>query len=140
MLLGSIGQKAEVTDTHEAIGEHVEEKAAYKFLGIEGHRFQPVFVSLRAKSGLDPISISHTFPTPFLTPFLHFHFSFLTPFPFRLDPISSFPCLTPFPISTQRLVRPTLVATGKMKLEDVQEFLDAAYEKARFSKKRTAER
>jgi len=27
-----------------------------------------------------------------------------------------------------------------MKLEDVQEFLDAAYEKARFSKKRTAER
>ena len=141
MLLGSIGQKAEVTDTHEAIGEHVEEKTADELFGIEGHRFQPVFVSLRAKSGLDPISISHTFPTPFLTPFLHFHFSFLTPFPFRLDPISSFPCLTPFPISThdpistQRLVRPTLVATGKMKLEDVQEFLDAAYENGQIQQK-----
>jgi NitT/TauT family transport system substrate-binding protein len=31
-------------------------------------------------------------------------------------------------METQRLVRPTLVATGKMNLEDVQEFLDAAFE------------
>jgi len=45
VLLGSIGQKAEVTDTHEAIGEHVEEKTADELLGIEEHRFQPVFVS-----------------------------------------------------------------------------------------------
>jgi hypothetical protein len=52
----SVGQKAEVADTHEAIGEHVEEKSADELFGIEGHRFQPVVVSLRAKSGFDPIS------------------------------------------------------------------------------------
>jgi hypothetical protein len=49
-----------VTDAHEAIGEHVEEKTADEFFGIEGHRFQPVFVSLRAKSGLDPLFLSGT--------------------------------------------------------------------------------
>ena len=36
MLLGSVGQKAEVTDTHEAIGEHVEEKTADEFVSIKG--------------------------------------------------------------------------------------------------------
>ena len=75
MLLGSIGQKAEVTDTHEAIGEHVEEKTADELFGIEGHRFQPVFVSLRAKSGLDPISfdpISFHFLISLFDPISHF--------------------------------------------------------------------
>ena len=43
-LLGSVGQKAEVTDAHEAIGEDVEEKAADEFLGIEGQRFQPIVI------------------------------------------------------------------------------------------------
>ena len=57
MLFGSIGEKAEVTDTHDAIRQDVEQEAAAEFFGIEGHRFQPVFVSLRAKSGLDPIII-----------------------------------------------------------------------------------
>ena len=51
MFLGAVGEKAEVTDAHEAIGEHVEEKTADEFVGIEGHRFQPVSVPLRAKSG-----------------------------------------------------------------------------------------
>jgi len=55
VFFGSVGEKAEVADTHEAIGEHVEEKTADEFFGIEGHRFQPVFVSLKAKSGLDPL-------------------------------------------------------------------------------------
>jgi hypothetical protein len=38
VLFGSVGEKAEVTDTHEAVGEHVEEKAADKLLGVKGHR------------------------------------------------------------------------------------------------------
>ena len=38
-------------------------------------------------------------------------------------------------LETQRLVRPTLVATGKMNLEDVQEFLDAAYENGQIQQK-----
>ena len=68
MLLGSVGQKAEVADTHEAVGEHMEEKAADEFFGIEGHRFQPVLVSLRAKSGLDPLSDPLSFLAPRLRP------------------------------------------------------------------------
>ncbi len=56
MLLGSVGQKAEVADAHKAIGEHMEEEAADELLGIERHRFQPVFVSVTAKGGLDPLS------------------------------------------------------------------------------------
>jgi len=53
VFFGAVGQKAEVTDTHDAIGQDVEQEAADEFFGIEGHRFQQVFVSLRAKSGLD---------------------------------------------------------------------------------------
>ena len=45
MFFGSVGQKAEVTDAHEAIGQDVKQKAADEFFGIEGHRFQPVFIS-----------------------------------------------------------------------------------------------
>ena len=45
MFLGAVGQEAEMADTHEAIGKDMEEKAAGEFFGIEGHRFQPVFVS-----------------------------------------------------------------------------------------------
>ena len=61
MFFGAVGEKAEVADTHEAVGEPLEKKTADEFVGIEGHRFQPVFVSLRAKSGLDPIFISSYF-------------------------------------------------------------------------------
>ncbi len=39
MFLDAVGQEAEVTDAHEAIGEDVEQKAANKLLGIQGHRF-----------------------------------------------------------------------------------------------------
>ena len=45
VFFGAVREKAEMTDTHEAIGEHVEEKTADELLGIEEHRFQPVFVS-----------------------------------------------------------------------------------------------
>ena len=37
VFFGSVGQKAEVTDTHEAIGQYVEEKTADEFVGIKGH-------------------------------------------------------------------------------------------------------
>jgi len=66
VFFGSVGEKAEVADTHEAIGEHVKQEAADELFGIEGHRFQPVFVSLRAKSGLDPIR--HSTIPPFQEP------------------------------------------------------------------------
>ena len=36
---------------------------------------------------------------------------------------------------TQRLARPTFVATGKMSFEDVQEFLDTAYENGQIQQK-----
>ena len=45
MFLGAVGQEAKMADTHEAIGQDMEEKAAGEFFGIESHRFQPVFVS-----------------------------------------------------------------------------------------------
>ena len=32
----AVGQKAEVTDAHEAIGQDVEQEAADKFLGVKG--------------------------------------------------------------------------------------------------------
>ena len=59
MFFGGVGEKAEMTDTHEALRNHVKREAADEVFGIEGHRFQPVFVSLRAKSGLDSV-----FPFP----------------------------------------------------------------------------
>ena len=45
MLLGSVGEKAEVTDAHEAVGQHMEEEAADKLLGVKGQRLFsiPVF-------------------------------------------------------------------------------------------------
>ena len=36
MFFGSVGEKAEVADTHEAVGEHVEEKTADEFVGVKG--------------------------------------------------------------------------------------------------------
>jgi hypothetical protein len=39
---------------------------------------------------------------------------------------------------TQKLVRPTLVATGRMNFEDVQEFLDAAYDNGLIRQKASA--
>ena len=42
MFLGAISEKAEVTDTHEAIGQDVEQEAADKFLGIEGEGLLPI--------------------------------------------------------------------------------------------------
>ena len=70
MFFGAVGEKAEVTDAHETIGQDVEQEAADEFFGIESLRFQPIFISLKAKSGLDPI-FDPIFPilTPFLTPF-----------------------------------------------------------------------
>ena len=44
MFFGAVGQKTEVTDAHEAIGQDMEQKAADKLLGIERHRFQSVFI------------------------------------------------------------------------------------------------
>ena len=38
LFFGSVGQKAEVTDAHEAIGQDVEQEAADKLFGLEGQR------------------------------------------------------------------------------------------------------
>ena len=35
VFFGAIGQKAKVTDAHEAVGEHVEQEAADEFVGIK---------------------------------------------------------------------------------------------------------
>ena len=45
MLLGPVGEKAEVTDAHKAVGQHMEEEAADKLLGVKGQRLFsiPVF-------------------------------------------------------------------------------------------------
>ena len=37
MFFGAVGQKAEVTDTHEALRNPVKQEAADEFVGIEGH-------------------------------------------------------------------------------------------------------
>jgi hypothetical protein len=60
MLLDSVGERRQVTDMHKASCDHVEQEAALfgidgGFFSIEGDRFQPVSVSLEAKSGFDPI-------------------------------------------------------------------------------------
>jgi len=34
-LFGSVGEKAEVTDAHEAIGEHVKQEAADEVVGVK---------------------------------------------------------------------------------------------------------
>jgi len=44
MLLGSVSQKTEMTDAHEAIGEHVKQEAADKFLGFKDHRLFPIAI------------------------------------------------------------------------------------------------
>ncbi len=36
MFLGAVGEKAEVANTHEAIGQDMEQEAADKLLGVEG--------------------------------------------------------------------------------------------------------
>jgi len=45
MLLGSVGQKTEMTDAHEALREDMEQKTANKLLGIQSHRFFSIPVS-----------------------------------------------------------------------------------------------
>jgi len=44
VLLGSVGEKAEVTHSHEAFWQNVKQEAADKFLGGESHGFEPIFV------------------------------------------------------------------------------------------------
>jgi len=36
VFFGAVGEKAEVTDTHETIGEHVEERTADEIVSIKG--------------------------------------------------------------------------------------------------------
>jgi hypothetical protein len=38
----AVGQKAEVTDAHEAIGKHVKQEAANKFMSLKDHRLFPI--------------------------------------------------------------------------------------------------
>ena len=41
---GSVGQKTEVTHSHEAFGDHVEQETADEFVGIEGHGLFSVLI------------------------------------------------------------------------------------------------
>ena len=67
MLLGSVGERREVTDMHKASCDHVEQEAA--LFGIDGDRFQPVAVSLEAESGFDPIRLlQFSPPAPTIAP------------------------------------------------------------------------
>ena len=45
LFLGSVSQKAEMADAHKAVGQHMEEEAADKLLGVKGQRLFsiPVF-------------------------------------------------------------------------------------------------
>ena len=45
MLLGSVGEKAEVTDAHEAVRQDVKQEAADEFMGLKRDRlfFIPIF-------------------------------------------------------------------------------------------------
>jgi hypothetical protein len=36
VFFGAVGEKAEMTDTHEALRDHMKQEAADEFLGIEG--------------------------------------------------------------------------------------------------------
>ena len=45
LFLRSVGQKAEVTNTHEAVGQDVEQEAADKFLGLQRYRLFAIAVS-----------------------------------------------------------------------------------------------
>jgi hypothetical protein len=44
VFFSAVGEKAEVTDAHEAIGEHVKQEAADKFLGFKDHRLFPIAI------------------------------------------------------------------------------------------------
>jgi hypothetical protein len=44
MAFRSVGQETEVTHTHEAFGDHVEQEAANEFVGIEGHGLFSVLI------------------------------------------------------------------------------------------------
>ena len=45
MFFGAVGEKAEVTDAHEALREDMEQETANKLLGIQSHRFFSILVS-----------------------------------------------------------------------------------------------
>jgi len=54
VFFGAVGEKAEVADTHEAVGEHVEEKTADEFVGVKRQSLFsiPIFSIPVAKSDL----------------------------------------------------------------------------------------
>jgi len=95
MFFGSVGEKAEVADTHETIGQDVEQEAAPVWRARRrldcipqrrGSSLFGVFSLSGAKSGLDLISDSNviskqTMPDTFSDTFSK---QCLTPFPFSL--------------------------------------------------------
>ena len=58
----TVGEKAEVADAHKAVGQNVEQEAADKLLGVEGHRLfsVAVFSISIAQSNLAMIDIEDT--------------------------------------------------------------------------------
>ena len=62
LFLSSVGEKAEVTDAHEAIGEDVKQEATDKFLGIqeEGLFLIPIFSISVAQGDLSVLDLENT--------------------------------------------------------------------------------
>ena len=40
----AVGEKAKVTDAHKAIGKHVKQEAADKFMSLKDHRLFPIAI------------------------------------------------------------------------------------------------
>ena len=62
LLLGAVSQEAEVTDTHETIGQDVEQEAADKLLGLQRHDLFaiPVFAISIAQSDFAVFDLENT--------------------------------------------------------------------------------
>jgi len=62
LFLRSVGQKAEVTDAHEAVRQDVEEEAADKLLSVQSHRLFsiPVFSISIAQGDFSVFDLENT--------------------------------------------------------------------------------
>jgi hypothetical protein len=62
LFLRSVGEKAEVTDTHETIGQDVKQEATDKFLGIqeEGLFLIPLFSISVAQGDFSVLDLENT--------------------------------------------------------------------------------
>jgi len=50
----AVGEEAVVPETHEAAGEHMQEEAANKFVGVERHGLRPIALTTVPVGKADP--------------------------------------------------------------------------------------